>query len=215
MKGNGTLVKLAGSLDTHQAAVAAAVPADYEIKPLFTVAPPPPSSKQAAVPAAPAPMHTWALVQPRTNGVAAQAAVQHPWDAAHEIRRRLGTQVVAAEPDLEQVWLPEEPIGGDARALAARTEDPTEPDDEKGAPFARGPHPNWHIDDDYSQLRTAREAVGAGRSAIKIVHLDTRYDPRHKARPEFIVTADERNSRCGRKHSIFWRSRTRRRRLGS
>jgi len=107
MKGNGTLVKLAGSLDTHQAAVAAAVPADYEIKPLFTVAPPPPSSKQPAVAAAPAPMHTWGLVQPRTNGVAAQAAVQHPWDAAHEIRRRLGTQVLAAEPDLEQVWLPE------------------------------------------------------------------------------------------------------------
>ena len=48
MKSNGTLVKLAGSSDTHRAALAAAVPADYEIKPLFTVAPPPPLQQAAS-----------------------------------------------------------------------------------------------------------------------------------------------------------------------
>src|SRR5439155_11224660 len=61
------------------------------------------------------------------------------------------------------------------------------------APYRRGPHPNWHLDDDYTQLRAAREAMGRGRSTIKIVHLDTGYDPKHKARPEFIATNEERN----------------------
>jgi hypothetical protein len=140
-----------------------------------------------------APVHSWVLVKPPTDGLAAQAAVQHPWDTAHEIRRRLGARVLAAEPDLEQVWLPEMPAGRDASVRAGRVEDPTEPDDEKGAPYARGPHPNWHIDDDYTQLRAARQAVGATQSPIKIVHLDTGYDPKHKARPEFIPNAEERN----------------------
>jgi hypothetical protein len=38
-----------------------------------------------------------------------------------------------------------------------------------------GPHPNWHLDDDYTQLRAARRP--RAESAIKIVHLDTGYDP--------------------------------------
>ena len=194
MKSNGTLIKLAGSPDAHQTALAAAVPSDYEIKPLFAVTSETRSGNQAAAAAAgSAPTHTWVVVKPRTNGLAAQAAVQHPWDTAHEIRQRLGARVLAAEPDLDQAWIPETPVGGDAPALAARAEDRTEPDGEMGTPYARGPHPNWHIDDDYSQLRAAREAVGDGQSAIKIVHLDTGYDPNHKARPGFIVNAEERN----------------------
>ena len=190
MKSTGVLVKLSGPLDGHRAALAAAVPAEHEIQPLFTVAaaPPPPGQAAAAVP-----QHTWVSVKPRGDGLAEQAAVQHPWDMAHEIRRQLGARALAAEPDLEQAWLPDVPGGENTPARAARAEDPSAPDGEKGAPYVRGPHPNWHLDDDYSQLRAAREAAGSGQSTIKIVHLDTGYDPKHKARPEFVATNEERN----------------------
>ena len=190
MKSTGVLVKLSGPLDGHRAALAAAVPAEHEIQPLFTVAaaPPPPGQAAAAVP-----QHTWVSVKPRGDGLVAQAAVQHPWDMAHEIRRQLGARALAAEPDLEQAWLPDVPGGENTPARAARAEDPSAPDGEKGAPYVRGPHPNWHLDDDYSQLRAAREAAGSGQSTIKIVHLDTGYDPKHKARPEFVATNEERN----------------------
>ena len=190
MKSTGVLVKLSGPLDGHRAALAAAVPAEHEIQPLFTVAaaPPPPGQAAAAVP-----QHTWVSVKPRGDGLAAQAAVQHPWDMAHEIRRQLGARALAAEPDLEQAWLPDVPGGENTPARAARAEDPSAPDGEKGAPYVRGPHPNWHLDDDYSQLRAAREAAGSAQSTIKIVHLDTGYDPKHKARPEFVATNEERN----------------------
>ncbi|HXO89483.1 MAG TPA: S8 family serine peptidase [Stellaceae bacterium] len=190
MKSTGVLVKLSGPLDGHRAALAAAVPAEHEIQPLFTVAaaPPPPGQAAAAVP-----QHTWVSVKPRGDGLAEQAAVQHPWDMAHEIRRQLGARALAAEPDLEQAWLPDVPGGENTPARAARAEDPSAPDGEKGAPYVRGPHPNWHLDDDYSQLRAAREAAGSAQSTIKIVHLDTGYDPKHKARPEFVATNEERN----------------------
>jgi hypothetical protein len=191
MKSTGVLVKLSGPLDSHRAALAAAAPAEHEIQLLFTVAAEPPVGSQAATAAVP--QHSWVLVKPRADGLAAQAAVQHPWDTAHAIRRQLGARAVAAEPDLEQAWLPEVPGGENTPTMAARAADASAPDGEKGAPYVPGPHPNWHLDDDYTQLRAAREAAGRGGSAIKIVHLDTGYDPKHKACPQFIVTDEEKN----------------------
>src|SRR5260370_1251401 len=197
MKSNGILVKLDGSAASHRAVLAAALPADHEIRPLFTLAAEPPSRKRGAkVAATAARQHTWVLVRLRTDGVAAQAAVQHPWDAAHDMRRQLlakGAAVLTAEPDLEQAWLPVAP-GGEAPAMRARAEDPTEPADQIASPYVPGPRPDWHLDDEFTQLRAAREATaGAAPSAIKIVHLDTGYDPRHKACPTYVVKEEEKN----------------------
>ena len=94
MKSTGVLVKLSGSLDSHRAALVAAAPTNHEIKPLFTTAAEPPSHGQAATTAAALPPQTWVLVKPRADGLAAQAAVQHPWDTAHEIRRQLGARAL-------------------------------------------------------------------------------------------------------------------------
>ena len=96
MKSNGVLVKLSGSLESHQTALVAAAPANHEIQPLFSVAAEPPSHGQAATTGAAHPPRTWVLVKPRADGLAVQAAVQHPWDTAHEIRRQLGARALAA-----------------------------------------------------------------------------------------------------------------------
>jgi hypothetical protein len=138
---------------------------------------------------------SWVLVTPRTEGMAAKAASQNPWDRVHEVRQHFaasGRQVLAAEPDLEQAW-PTDASNGSRPATAAREADRTKPDDQLGLPYAPGPRPNWHIDDDFSQLSMARQAVSDAPSQIKIVHLDTGYDPNHKACPAHIVREEQRN----------------------
>src|SRR4029077_16746531 len=116
MKSTGVLVKLSGPLDSHRDALAAAAPAEHEIQPLFTVAAEPSPRTQAATAAA-VPQHSWVLVKPRADGLAAQGAVQPPWDTAHAIRRQMGARVVAAEPDIEQAWLPETQAGASTPGL--------------------------------------------------------------------------------------------------
>ena len=194
MKSTGVLLKLAGSADGRPAAMVGLAPPDHEVKPLFTISPDRPAPGQGAAPASRT-EDSWVLVRPSTEAMAAQAASQHPWDRVHQVRQRFaasGHQVLAAEPDLEQVWLPD-PTDGNRPAMAAREADRTKPDDQLGPPYALGPRPNWHVDDDFSQLAAARRAVGDGPSQIKIVHLDTGYDPKHKACPAHIVSEEQRN----------------------
>jgi hypothetical protein len=193
MRSTGVLLKLAGSPDGRPPAMAGLAPPDHEVKPLFTIPADRPASGQGV--AATGSADSWVLVQPNTEAMAAQAASQHPWDRVHDVRHRFaasGHQVLAAEPDLEQAWLPD-PTDGNRPAMAAREADRTKPDDELGPPYAPGPRPNWHIDDDFSQLGAARREIGDAPSPIKIVHLDTGYDPNHKACPAHIVREEERN----------------------
>ena len=199
MKSTGVLVKLAGPAAGAPAAMTGPAmtglaPPGHEIKPLFTI-----SADRSApgqgVSATGRGEDMWVLVQPNTEAMAAQAASQHPWDRVHDVRRRFavsGHQVLAAEPDLEQVWMPD-PTDGNRPAMAVREAERTKPDDQLGAPYAPGPRPNWHVDDDFSQLAAARRSVGDGPSQIKIVHLDTGYDPNHKACPTYIVREEQRN----------------------
>src|ERR1700736_3744859 len=87
MKSTGVLVKLSGPLDGHRAALAAAVPAEHEIQPLFTVAAAPPPPGQAA---AAGPQHTWVSVRPRGDGLAAAALGYGARDPAPIGRPRVG-----------------------------------------------------------------------------------------------------------------------------
>ena len=191
MKSNGTLVKIVEP--SGGGAALAAAPTGHRVEPLFQIsAPLPPGAAAAATPT-----HRWVRVRPIAPGAAATAAAQHPWDVTYEVRRQMqlqGMQVVAAEPDLEQSSLPDPPAGGAAPALAlsARSNRPA-PDDQAGAPYAKGPQPAWYLDDGFSQLRAARAAIGDGPSHIKIAHLDTGFDPKHKACPAHIVTQEQRN----------------------
>ncbi len=144
MKSTGVLVKLAGPAAGAPAAMTAAgmtglAPPGHEIKPLFTI-----SADRSApgqgVSATGRGEDMWVLVQPNTEAMAAQAASQHPWDRVHDVRRRFavsGHQVLAAEPDLEQVWLPD-PTDGNRPAMAAREAERTKPDDQLGRPLCAG-----------------------------------------------------------------------------
>ena len=194
MKSTGVLLKLAGPVAGAPAAMVGLAPPEHELKPLFTISADQPTPGQGLAPAVRT-EDSWVLVTPSTPAMAAQAASQNPWDLVHELRRHFaasGGQVLAAEPDLEQSWVTDPPEGN-RPAVAAREADRTKPDDQLGAPYAPGPRPNWHVGDDFSQLAAARRAVGEGPSPIKIVHLDTGYDPTHKACPAHIVREEQKN----------------------
>ena len=109
----------------------------------------------------------------------------NPWDTAHrQVSAALGANAPAllfAEPDLQQ-----EPFKGYNKnppivlPIAPPRNIPASP------PFG------WHLDDSYSQLRSARTATVLNRT-VRIAHLDTGYDPNHSARPANILTGLERS----------------------
>lgn len=126
----------------------------------------------------------------------------NPWDLAHElVSNSAGIGLSAAdsevyvEPDFLQDGCYPYPHGaavkpelGVAEACVFHDQD-TE----------NWPHPSkfaWHLEAEYSELRQARDLVGdVGRkeSRIRIGILDTGYDDKHQARPDFILTALERS----------------------
>ena len=113
------------------------------------------------------------------------------WDECHN-RLASGHAFAAAggaiyaEPDWPQSWLPADrtelvlPFGVvDSCAKEEGWMD--------NANIPHGNKPDWHLDDEYSGLRSARKSVvlGDGRR-VRIGHLDTGYDANHKLLPEHL-----------------------------
>lgn len=105
-----------------------------------------------------------------------------PWDLAHAaLSDRLGLAAggdVLVEPDLEQQWLTVDEMPGAGARAAAAGQCQFE-DQDSDLPWVPGRFA-WHLGDDYTDLKRARESVG-GR--VRIVHLDTGYDPNHRVLP--------------------------------
>ncbi|MBZ9673979.1 S8 family serine peptidase [Mesorhizobium sp. ES1-3] len=112
-----------------------------------------------------------------------------PWDRAHMLMAQGfsadANSVLAAEPDVVQQF----PTDRTAKAVKCQSDPP-----KTSGGLVAGPHFAWHLDDNFSGLRKARDSVNAiDQQKVLIAHLDTGYDPGHKARPANILTALERN----------------------
>ncbi len=205
MKTQRFLVKIGGA---RAAAFAAAKPtlasATLRMRPLFQSAAPAAGPAEAspafaATPAARA--GTWYLVEPADDKQAfkmrGQVAGQSPWDLAHELGRQLaqesGTDVQAIEPDLEQEWLIEDPRRPAGEPFAAAPPSCDRPDKQDGGPLPSVDRFAWHLDEDFSRLKAAREAVARSRREVTIAHLDTGYDEGHRLLPEKLDRARQRN----------------------
>ncbi len=109
---------------------------------------------------------------------------ENPWDQAHELRKKkAGNNYI--EPDLEQ----QNPAGTKVSQMTASQDSlenlealaDNEYDPEWPSPKT-GNQPDkkfWHLGDDFSQLKSAREAVAANAKTLRIAHFDTGYDPKH------------------------------------
>ncbi len=104
------------------------------------------------------------------------------WDDAH-ITRETKPEVVFAEPDID--------VAGPLYAYEQEIEERGDPVKEDYYDFIDyWPHPDepgiWHLGDDFSQLKTARDEVAKlpSKKMVRIAHLDTGYDSAHISLPK-------------------------------
>ncbi len=94
-----------------------------------------------------------------------------------------GAGDVYMEPDLAQTWLYQNPTRVSGGLGAAPGE--TCAFNDQAVDFPKGPGFAWHLGDDFSQLKRARDAVAAANpTAVRIGILDVGFDFGHKAKPE-------------------------------
>lgn len=118
----------------------------------------------------------------------------HPWDIAHGILDspeaaglESARDLQFVEPDFVQSFPYELPEPESLESALERAESCV-----RRTVNAHWPNPGsrfaWHLDDDYSQLRTARNAVGdpGNGQRILIGILDTGYDPGHATLPRHM-----------------------------
>ncbi|MEP7108532.1 MAG: S8/S53 family peptidase [Ferruginibacter sp.] len=112
----------------------------------------------------------------------------NPWDLAHLASKSVGAQMSFIEPDFLQEFAVNNNLSsgyktrqskGLAKSIARSTGDNGFDPDWK-------PQQNtiWHLGDDFSQLKSAREAVDGINYIVRVGHLDTGYDPTHTALPD-------------------------------
>ena len=106
----------------------------------------------------------------------------NPWDVAH-MANRAGAQIGFVEPDLLNEFVVDRNFNSAYKKNSAKGKAKA---DDNGFDPDWQPHKNtvWHIGDNYSQLKSAREAVNDINYTVRIGHLDTGYDPTHKIIPE-------------------------------
>ncbi len=111
----------------------------------------------------------------------------NPWDVAHLSLKSIGPQNFI-EPDLLQEFAIDNNLNsgyktkkskGISKAIAKSADD-------SGFDPDWQPQKNiiWHLGDDFSQLKSAREAVADIDYNVRIGHLDTGYDLTHTALPD-------------------------------
>jgi hypothetical protein len=121
-----------------------------------------------------------------------------PWDLAHsQVASQLGVDesaVIFAEPDLEQSFQDtneKNPGGGPMLALSQDCD--ALPQEDKGGKILGPDRFAWHLDDKFTQLRKAREAVPFNPPRTRIAHIDTGYDRGHDSKPQHILEKLERS----------------------
>src|ERR1051325_3108051 len=116
----------------------------------------------------------------------------NPWDLAHaRVADQLGVDasaVLFAEPDLDQSFDERtENVQPSAPGLALAGQPPQHIGQSNANGKVVGPSPGWHLEDAFSELKSARNSVQFSDPRTRIAHLDTGYDPNHPARPVRVI----------------------------
>lgn len=186
---NGLLVKVRGDGQALTRAFGTAN-STWQVEPILTV---PARAADGAFGVGATEAATWL----RVNRGASDA---NPWDRAHALFAP-GSPFAAAgalegveaiEPDLEQQWETgiDPHTQGQGLGVADRCQFEAQTK-EGGRPL--GPGLAWHLADEFSGLRSARQLVGQKQSAIRVAHLDTGFDPQHVTTPSGLRLDLQRN----------------------
>jgi subtilisin family serine protease len=165
-----------------QAALAASAASQTNLRPLYEIGAP--AATGLGLRAEP----QWFLADLPDGG-------PNPWDAVYaQVADQLGvaeSDVIAAEPDLAQSYPDSNEIARVGQALAVA--DCTPKPQATTGPRPTGPGFGWHLQDAFSQLGSARDAVAFSDPRTRIAHIDTGYDKTQNAKPENILVDLEHN----------------------
>ena len=114
-----------------------------------------------------------------------------PWDSAHSrVADQLGvaeSDVLFAEPDLvHDVYRDDSEVPPDAMFTAGKTCERTPQDATRGK-AALPDRMAWHLDEDFTQLAKARDAVTFSEPRTRVAHLDTGYYGKHETLPRHVL----------------------------
>lgn len=109
-------------------------------------------------------------------------AQMNPWDVAHESAKALGSNAGFIEPDFLNEYVADSNI--DVPFKKGLEKGKKNDDDSVDPDWMPKKNTIWHLGDDFSQLKKAREAVANLPGQIRIAHLDTGYNATHKALPD-------------------------------
>lgn len=109
-------------------------------------------------------------------------AEMNPWDVAHQSSKAIGAQTAFIEPDLLQEFMVDTNANSGYKRKGAKA---VKKSIDHGYDPDWPPRKNiiWHLDDAFSQLKSARDAVSGSNYNVRIGHLDTGYDPTHTIIP--------------------------------
>lgn len=109
----------------------------------------------------------------------------NPWDVAHLSAKAFGAQATFVEPDLLQEYTAATyATAADYKRVGAKAANAKAPDYGYDPDWQPRGNRIWHLGDDFSQLKRAREAVADTDCVVRIGHLDTGYDPNHTVVPD-------------------------------
>lgn len=102
----------------------------------------------------------------------------NPWDVAHTAAKALGNRASFIEPDLLSEFVTDN--NADVPFKKGQAKGKKSDSDSVDPDWAPQQNLIWHLDNDHSQLLSARLAVAGLDTTIRIAHLDTGYSKTHK-----------------------------------
>jgi len=110
----------------------------------------------------------------------------NPWDMAHISIDSMGKNGNYIEPNFTQEFVVDRKVDVPASEISSKSLGSGKPNDNYDPDWQ--PHKNtvWHLGDNFSQLKTARESVANNKYKVRIGHLDTGYSKTHFAIPDSI-----------------------------
>lgn len=103
----------------------------------------------------------------------------NPWDIAHISAKAIAPQPVFTEPDLLNEFITDQNIDASYKRSKTKTGKKHTSNDSFDPDWQPNKDLIWHLEDDFSQLRSAREAVKNIKYVVRIGHLDTGYNKTH------------------------------------
>ncbi|MCC7058460.1 MAG: S8/S53 family peptidase [Chitinophagales bacterium] len=110
----------------------------------------------------------------------------NPWDMAHVSLDSLGADASYIEPNFINEFVVERKVDVPAKKISSKSLGSGKSNDDYDPDWQ--PHKNivWHLGDNYSQLKSARDSVSNINFNVRIGHLDTGYSKTHFAIPNTI-----------------------------